>query len=66
LIWLLQGNRVVAITEATAAIETETGAKLIYRQFNKLALGPLSGNMLSGKLAALSEIGWLFNAAARY
>jgi hypothetical protein len=40
LIWLLQGRSVVALTEATAAIQSSTGAITIYRKHNKPALGP--------------------------
>ena len=40
LIWLLQGREVVALTEATAAIQKPTGAITIYRRHNKPALGP--------------------------
>jgi hypothetical protein len=34
LIWLLHGRKVVALTEATAAIESSTGAVTVYRRFN--------------------------------
>jgi hypothetical protein len=40
LIWLLRGRRVIALTEATAAIQNPTGAVTVYRRFNKPALGP--------------------------
>jgi hypothetical protein len=40
LIWLLQGRPVAALTEATAAIQSSTGAITIYRRHNKPALGP--------------------------
>ena len=40
LIWLLRGRPVVALTEATAAIQSSTGAITIYRRHNKPALGP--------------------------
>jgi len=40
LIWLLRGREVVALTEATAAIQNPTGAISIYRRHNKPALGP--------------------------
>jgi hypothetical protein len=40
LIWLLQGRPVVALTEATAAIQCSTGAITIYRRHNKPPLGP--------------------------
>ena len=41
LIWLLCGREVVAFTEATAAIQSSTGAITIYRRHNKPALGPV-------------------------
>jgi hypothetical protein len=41
LIWLLQGRQVAALTEATAAIQSSTGAITIYRRHNKPALGPV-------------------------
>jgi len=40
LIWLLNGRRVVALTEATAAIHGPTGAVTVYRRDNMPALGP--------------------------
>jgi hypothetical protein len=40
LCWLLDGRPVVALTEATAAIENPTGSITVYRRFNKPALGP--------------------------
>jgi hypothetical protein len=40
LIWLLGGREVVALTEATAAIQSSTGAITTYRRHNKPALGP--------------------------
>jgi hypothetical protein len=45
LIWLLQGRPVVALTDATAAIENPTGAVTIYRRFNKPALGPVGDSL---------------------
>jgi hypothetical protein len=45
LMWLLQGREVVALTEATAAIQTPTGATTIYRRHNKPALGPLGDSL---------------------
>jgi hypothetical protein len=45
LIWLLQGRPVVALTEATAAIESPTGAPTIYRRHNKPALGPVGDSL---------------------
>jgi hypothetical protein len=45
LCWLLQGRPVVALTEATAAIENPTGAITIYRRHNKPALGPLGDSL---------------------
>jgi hypothetical protein len=40
LIWVLQGREVLALTEATAAIQNPTGAITTYRRHNKPALGP--------------------------
>jgi hypothetical protein len=40
LIWLLQERPIVALTEATAAIQNPTGAITTYRRHNKPALGP--------------------------
>jgi hypothetical protein len=40
-IWLLGGRVVVALTEATAAIQSSSGAITIYRRHNKPALGPV-------------------------
>jgi hypothetical protein len=45
LVWLLQGRPVVALTEATAAIQSSTGAITIYRRHNKPALGPLGDSL---------------------
>jgi hypothetical protein len=41
LVWLLQGNPVVALTATTAAIRMRTGSVLTYRKHGKPALGPL-------------------------
>src|SRR5262249_32006370 len=45
LIWLLQGREVMALTEATAAIQNPTGAITIYRRHNKPALGPVGDSL---------------------
>jgi hypothetical protein len=48
LIWLLQGRPVVALTEATAAIQSLTGAIsaiTTYRRHNKPALGPVGDSL---------------------
>jgi hypothetical protein len=45
LIWLLKGRPVVALTEATAAIENPTGAITIYPKNNKPALGPVGDSL---------------------
>jgi hypothetical protein len=45
LIWLLQGRPVVALTEATAAIQNPTGAITVYRKQNKPALGPVGDSL---------------------
>ena len=45
LIWLLRGRPVVALTEATAAIQQRTGSITVYRRHNKPALGPLGDSL---------------------
>jgi hypothetical protein len=45
LIWLLCGREVVALTEATAAIQNPSGAITIYRRHNKPALGPVGDSL---------------------
>jgi len=40
LIWVLQGRPVIALTEATAAIQNPTSNVTVYRKNNKPALGP--------------------------
>ena len=45
LVWLLQGRTVVAMTEATAAIQSSTGAITVYRKLNKPGLGPLGDSL---------------------
>ena len=45
LIWLLQGRPVVALTEATAAIESPAGTITTYRRHNKPALGPVGDSL---------------------
>jgi hypothetical protein len=45
LIWLLQGRQVVALTDATAAIENPTGAITVYRRYDKPALGPVGDSL---------------------
>jgi hypothetical protein len=45
LIWLLRGRPVVALSDATAAIEQPTGAITIYRKNNKPALGPVGDSL---------------------
>ena len=45
LIWLLQGRPVVALTDATAAIENPTGAITVYRRYDKPALGPVGDSL---------------------
>ena len=44
LIWLLQGRRVVALSEHTAVIETTSGT-VSYRRDNKPALGPFGDTL---------------------
>jgi hypothetical protein len=45
LTWLLCGREVVALTEATAAIQNPTGAITTYRRFNRPALGPVGDSL---------------------
>jgi hypothetical protein len=45
LIWLLQGCPVIALTEATAAIQSPSGAVTIYRKHNKPGLGPVGDSL---------------------
>jgi hypothetical protein len=45
LVWLLQGRRVVALTESAAAVESLTGAVTVYRRHHKPALGPLGDSL---------------------
>jgi hypothetical protein len=45
LIWLLQGRKVVALTQKTAAIETRSGASTVYRRHNKPAMGPFGDSL---------------------
>jgi hypothetical protein len=45
LIWLLQGRPVVALTEASVAIQSSTGAITIYRRHNRPALGPIGDSL---------------------
>ena len=44
LVWLLQGRRVVALAKDTAVIET-ANATVVYRRYNKPALGPLGDSL---------------------
>jgi hypothetical protein len=46
LIWLLDGRRVVALTEGTAAIQNPaSGSVTMYRRFDKPALGTLGDSL---------------------
>jgi hypothetical protein len=45
LVWLLCGRPVIALTEATAAIQNPTGAVTVYRKHNKPALGRLGDRL---------------------
>jgi hypothetical protein len=45
LIWLLRGRPVVALTEATAAIQHRRGSVTTYRRHNKPALGPVGDSL---------------------
>ena len=56
LCWLLEGREVVALTEATAAIENpETGNVTVYRRFNKPALGPPGDCLEEDAMIALKD-----------
>jgi len=54
LIWMLQGRRVVALTQDTAVIETANGT-IAYRRYNKPALG-LLGNSLDDFARGLEAV----------
>jgi len=45
LIWLLRGRPVVALTDATAAIQNAASSITVYRRDNKPALGPLGDSL---------------------
>jgi hypothetical protein len=45
LVWFLKGRPVVALTDATAAIQSPSGAILTYRRNRKPALGPLGDSL---------------------
>lgn len=45
MIWLLRGQKVIAMTATTATITTPTGGTLSYRRFNKPGLGPLGDSL---------------------
>jgi hypothetical protein len=45
LVWLLKGRPVVALTDATAAIQSPAGAILTYRRNRKPATGPLGDSL---------------------
>jgi len=45
LVWLLQGRRVVALTETTATIQNPAGAITIYRRHYKPAFGPVGDSL---------------------
>jgi hypothetical protein len=45
LLWLLRGHVVIALTEVTAAIQTGSGAPIIYRKRSKPALGPIGDSL---------------------
>jgi hypothetical protein len=45
LIWLLAGRLVIALTEATAAIQGASGTITIYRKHNKPGLGPVGDSL---------------------
>jgi hypothetical protein len=45
LCWLLRGRPVIALTDATAAIQHRTGAVTTFRRHNRPALGPLGDSL---------------------
>jgi hypothetical protein len=45
LVWLLEGCRVVALTDSTAAIQNVTGNITVYRRHHNPALGPLGDSL---------------------
>ena len=45
LIWLLCGLQVLALTESTAVVESQTGLATVYRRHNKPVLGPLGDSL---------------------
>jgi hypothetical protein len=45
LLWLLQGRRVIALAETTAAISTPSGGTVTYRKLRKPAYGPLGDSL---------------------
>jgi hypothetical protein len=45
LVWLLQGRPVVALTAKTAVIQPASGGIVIYRKYNKPALGPVGDSL---------------------
>src|SRR5262245_6577527 len=45
LCWLLQGRKVVALTEAEAAIKNRGGSITVYRRHNKPSLGPVGDSL---------------------
>jgi hypothetical protein len=45
LIWLLDGRRVVALSEDRAAIQSPSGNVTIFRKLNKPALGPVGDSL---------------------
>jgi len=45
LVWLLQGRKVVALTETTATIQNPAGAITIYRRHYKPAFGPVGDSL---------------------
>jgi hypothetical protein len=45
LIWLLCGRQVLALTETTAVVKSQTGTATAYRRHNKPAFGPLGDSL---------------------
>jgi hypothetical protein len=45
LVWLLRGRQVLALTESTAVVESQTGMATVYRRHNKPAFGPIGDSL---------------------
>lgn len=45
LLWLLHGQRVIAMTATSATLTTATGGTVVYRRMNKPGYGPLGDSL---------------------